>query len=401
MVAIVILMIGMRLFLRPRTFLNHLIIIKLNARMVCIVDTNMVSTMHSSRIIWDWSNKAVHPYIKPVLSSRRNIVIYCSNSLMAAANLRSYTTDKDKQGLIYNDYCYREVTQKRAADGGIFWRCILRSCRGRMKTDEDRTSVEYDGGHNHQPDLNDVLVREVKTRARKRAKLESTPVPTIYRQETAALAATPAAAVQMPTFQSISHTLYRERRSMFPPLPVTRDALILPQRFQETTTGERFLLKSSRHNRYLIFASDDNLRELCNAQVLSMDGTFSSVPRIYQQLFTISALFDNRLLPLVYVLMSRKTMSAYVRVFKALKRSCQNLGVQLQPDDLMTDFETGLIPAIQQEFPATRHKGCHFHHCQVKQLYSLMLLSFRNSFRHIVNLIVIIKRIISKLDVIV
>jgi hypothetical protein len=33
-----------------------------------------------------------------------------------------------------------------------------------MKTDEDRTSVEYDGGHNHQPDLNDVLVREVKTR---------------------------------------------------------------------------------------------------------------------------------------------------------------------------------------------------------------------------------------------
>jgi hypothetical protein len=284
---------------------------------------------------------------------------------MAAANLRSYTTDKDKPGLIYNDYCYREVTQKRAADGGIFWRCILRSCRGRMKTDEDRTSVEYDGGHNHQPDLNNVLVREVKTRARKRAKLESTPVPTIYRQETATLAATPAAAAQMPTFQSISHTLYRERRSMFPPLPATRDALVLPQRFQETTTGERFLLKSGRHNRYLIFASDDNLRELCNAQVLSMDGTFSSVPRIYQQLFTISAFFDNRLLPLVYVLMSRKTMSAYVRMFQALKRSCQNLGVQLQPDDLMTDFETGLIPAIQQEFPATRHKGCHFHHCQV------------------------------------
>jgi hypothetical protein len=28
---------------------------------------------------------------------------------MAAANLRSYTTDKDKPGLIYNDYSYREV----------------------------------------------------------------------------------------------------------------------------------------------------------------------------------------------------------------------------------------------------------------------------------------------------
>ena len=84
-------------------------------------------------------------------------------------------------------------------------------------------------------------------------------------------------------------------------------------------------------------------------------------------------------------------MSAYVRMFQALKRSCQNLGVQLQPDDLMTDFETGLIPAIQQEFPATRHKGCHFHHCQVSTFIYLMLLSFRNNFRHIVvNLIVII-----------
>jgi hypothetical protein len=51
----------------------------------------------------------VHPYIKLVLSSRRNIVIYCSDSPMAAANLRSYTTDKDKPGLIYNDYSYREV----------------------------------------------------------------------------------------------------------------------------------------------------------------------------------------------------------------------------------------------------------------------------------------------------
>jgi hypothetical protein len=231
-----------------------------------------------------------------------------------------------------------------------------------MKTDEDRTSVSYDGGHNHQPDLNDGGQDSCK-KANETVKYPSSHnlPPGDGDTGSDSCRSCPDANFSV----DITHPVYRERQSMFPPLPVTRDALVLPQRFQETTTGERFLLKSGRHNRYLIFASDDNLRELCNAQVLSMDGTFSSVPRIYQQLFTISAFFDNRLLPLVYVLMSRKTMSAFVRMFQALKRSCQNLGVQLQPDDLMTDFETGLIPAIQQEFPATRHKGCHFHHCQV------------------------------------
>lgn len=275
-----------------------------------------------------------------------------------------YTSDKGKEGLIYNDFCYREV-KKRAADGGIFWRCIHKGCQGRMKTDDDKQTVFYDGGHNHQPDLDEIAVRQVKTRARKRARTETTPIPAIYRQEVAALAGMPAAAATMPAFLSVSTTLHRERRSVFPALPASRQALVIPPQFQDTSAGNRFLLKSGHNNRYVIWASDENLRELCNAQHVSMDGTFSTVPAIFQQLFTVHAFFDNHLLPLVYVLMAKKTTSAYVKVFRALKAACLNLGCQLQPVDIMTDFESGLIPAIQQEFSNARHKGCHFHHCQV------------------------------------
>jgi hypothetical protein len=92
----------------------------------------------------------------------------------------------------------------------------------------------------------------------------------------------------------------------------------------------------------LIFASDSNLQHLRSAQNVSMDGTFRTVPSIYQQLFTVHAFFDNRLLPLVYVLMARKSTRAYVKVFKSLKSACTNLGLQLQPDVIMSDFETGL-----------------------------------------------------------
>ena len=71
------------------------------------------------------------------------------------ANPRLFTTDKGKEGLIHNDFCYREV-KKRAADRGIFWRCVRKDCQGRMKTDEDKAIVLYGGGHNHQPNVIEV-----------------------------------------------------------------------------------------------------------------------------------------------------------------------------------------------------------------------------------------------------
>jgi hypothetical protein len=158
----------------------------------------------------------IHYFVSSLLLSNLSLsIVSCEMS-----NLRVYTTDKGKEGLIYNDFCYREV-RKRAADGGIFWRCIHKGCPGRMNTTEDKDQVEYDGGHNHQSDPNEVAIREVKTRARKRARTETTPMPAIYSQEVATLATLPAAAANMPTYLSVSKTLYRERRSLFPALPTS------------------------------------------------------------------------------------------------------------------------------------------------------------------------------------
>jgi hypothetical protein len=54
-------------------------------------------------------------------------------------------------------------------------------------------------------------------------------------------------------------------------------------------------------------------------------------------------------------------------VFAELKRQCALIRRQLQPNEIMTDFESGVITAISNEFPAqhTQHKGCHFHFSQV------------------------------------
>ncbi|KRX13263.1 hypothetical protein T07_2067 [Trichinella nelsoni] len=41
-----------------------------------------------------------------------------------------------------------------------------------------------------------------------------------------------------------------------------------------------------------------------------------------------------------------------------------SLGVVLQPQTVICDFETALIPALQGTFPGVNIQGCYFHYCQ-------------------------------------
>jgi hypothetical protein len=55
-------------------------------------------------------------------------------------------------------------------------------------------------------------------------------------------------------------------------------------------------------------------------------------------------------------------------VFTELKVSCTRIGEHLQPIELMTDFETGVITAVSRQFQQTLHKGCHFHFSQASDV---------------------------------
>ncbi|KAL8614178.1 hypothetical protein ACOMHN_026395 [Nucella lapillus] len=36
----------------------------------------------------------------------------------------------------------------------------------------------------------------------------------------------------------------------------------------------------------------------------------------------------------------------------------------MNPEQIMSDFESGLMPAIRHSFTNTQHRGCYFHHSQ-------------------------------------
>ena len=62
---------------------------------------------------------------------------------------------------------------------------------------------------------------------------------------------------------------------------------------------------------------------------------------------------DTRLIPLAYILMADKTTELYSDVFIELKTQCAHIGHQLQPAEIITDIETGVIAAVGQAFPQT------------------------------------------------
>lgn len=58
-----------------------------------------------------------------------------------------------------------------------------------------------------------------------------------------------------------------------------------------------------------------------------MDGTFWAVPRIFTQLYTIHALYNNQMIAFIYALLPNKTMDTYVRLFRLIQSECARLGL--------------------------------------------------------------------------
>ena len=95
-----------------------------------------------------------------------------------------------------------------------------------------------------------------------------------------------------------------------------------------------------------------------------MDGTFDTAPLFFVQIFTIHVFVGEKLIPLIYCLMARKSREAYKKLFRVLKDKAIENQVHLEPQFITIDFESGLIPAINSEFPSVEIHGCYFHFCQ-------------------------------------
>ncbi|CAF4218278.1 unnamed protein product [Rotaria sp. Silwood2] len=117
--------------------------------------------------------------------------------------------------------------------------------------------------------------------------------------------------------------------------------------------------------RILIWSSDIQLHLLFNSERLHMDGTFSSSPAHFDQVFIIQAIHHGSCVPVVHSLLPDRKTSNYLYLFNILFDQAKKFNKKLDPVHIMTDFEPGLTKAILIQFSEkTIQKGCFFHFCQ-------------------------------------
>jgi FLYWCH zinc finger domain len=113
------------------------------------------------------------------------------------------------------------------------------------------------------------------------------------------------------------------------------------------------------------WGTQEFLRRLLVTDYVHMDGTFSDkTPYGVYQYFALHffAQGSRRLIPGVHVCMSGKSTYEYRVLLRLLRWSGRKHGYTIQWKHSMSDFETGLLPALQRELPGVEIDGCHFHY---------------------------------------
>lgn len=166
---------------------------------------------------------------------------------------------------------------------------------------------------------------------------------------------------QLPSVASLKRTIQRVRQTELsaPSNPVNFNFNI-PEKFKFTTDGELFLQYdsgSSDSKRILILATNRNFELMENSEHWFCDGTFSSAPSIFSQLYTIHGIHYSNVIPSVYALLPDKKEETYKRFFRAVKSSNPNVN----PNSVMMDYEKAAMNAVKCEFPNVIINGCFFH----------------------------------------
>ena len=124
-----------------------------------------------------------------------------------------------------------------------------------------------------------------------------------------------AAAAKLPPNKNMRQSIQYIRRQdqNFPALPNNLENLVLPDEFKQTLEGEEFLKYDSGPGklRILIFATYENLQLLSQSTDWFGDGTFKTVPLIFQQLYTLHALHNGYVIPVIFALLPNKTKATY------------------------------------------------------------------------------------------
>ncbi len=193
-------------------------------------------------------------------------------------------TNRGGKNLQFEGYIYTKI---RDGTDFQFWRCKNHKAGCPARATSEGLSVVVRNEHDHPPNPAEITTQVAIAGMRKRARDESTSINVIYDDQLEVISQEQNSAdvlAQLPSLESIRSSLYRARHEDTPILPTLRRDVSLSTRFSNTRSGEDFLLvDDGDDDKIMIFATEENLRLLSDAEAFYIDGTFSTCPSLFYQ----------------------------------------------------------------------------------------------------------------------
>ncbi|CAF1389952.1 unnamed protein product [Rotaria sordida] len=264
---------------------------------------------------------------------------------------------------IFEHQGYLYIINKESSNK-IIWCCRNYrhgQCRGRLHTMNGQV-IQTVGDHNHEPVHSAGQVIAARIKMNNTAKQTGHTTHDIVADGVSKLS--DHAITSLPNLQNLKRTVQRirQKHQNSLPLPTDRNSLVINPLFIRTARNRTFLQFDSDpiDQCMLIFSTKKQLQMLENANYIYLDGTFSVVPELYFQLYTIHVIYLKHILPAVYVLLPGKKQ----RLYKEMLQEIKNLAPNCDPPNVMIDLECTSMKAIRNLFPTSNLYGCFFHLCQ-------------------------------------
>ncbi|KRZ69082.1 hypothetical protein T10_953 [Trichinella papuae] len=216
----------------------------------------------------------------------------------------------------------RTAAQSRANDGDVQITLLAliydkEGCGGAIWTNLDVTAVIKQNDHIGSCPVDENLAYKMEKKAllKKQSTEEAKPIPAIFAEESPVSIDSG----HFPVFKRVKSTMYNHRSKRYPKLPEHRRDLEIPDLFKTTKVGDEFLLWQSASRHILVFATGSNIRLLAAMRILGIDD-----------------------------------IGTYGYIFQALINKAAVLRVNLNPETIICDLKTALIPPVQGYLPNTR-----------------------------------------------
>ena len=167
-------------------------------------------------------------------------------------------------------------------------------------------------------------------------------------------------AVAAGTMQALKRFARRQKQGACEKEPTSMSDIPIP--LPHAYTCNLLYDNESSDKRLLVYASDEGLRLLGDSTTWFMDGTHSTSPSQFQQIFCIRTALGSSYQSVVYALLPSKTQATYEECLTAVLDTCLQKDIRPNIETVVADYELAIHNALKTSISSNIHiQGCFYH----------------------------------------